>query len=828
MSIGLGEDDKGKKERKEIYLKVGEIPSSAQSDIGIGIVRIDTRKMEELGIREGDVVEIEGARRTAAIALRAYPSDIGLNIIRMDGYMRRNAGTSIGENVKVRKAEVREAKKVTLAPAEKGIILHVPSEYVKKLLKDRVMVKGDIIVPALRRNIRVFGDLSDDFFSFGLNEMRFIVVDTTPKGVVKITESTELMVLSKAVEVKEEERLPSVSYEDIGGLKDAIKKVREMIELPLKHPELFERLGVEPPKGILLYGPPGTGKTLLAKAVANEAGAHFISINGPEITSKWYGESEKKIRDIFKEAEENAPSIIFIDEIDAIAPKREDVMGEVERRIVAQLLASMDGLEKRGQVIVIGATNRPDAIDPALRRPGRFDREMEIGVPDKEGRKEILQIHTRNMPLEPEYERKEVIKVINTIIKQTKDEDLVLKLKDTVKTLRKMNAKASKDEVINALKNLPIDIREEINRRLIDNMLDELASITHGFVGADLEALVKEAAMNTLRRVLENVSLKDEKIPEEVLKNLKVKMEDFRYALKYVEPSAMREVLVEVPNVTWDDIGGLEKAKQELKEVVEWPLKYPKVFKRMGITPPKGVLLYGLPGTGKTLLAKAVANEAEANFIYIKGPEIMSKWVGESEKRIRDIFKKAKQVAPAIIFIDEIDAIAPRRGLGLGSEVTDRVLTQLLTEMDGLESLGMVSVIAATNRPDILDPAIMRAGRFDRHIFVDVPDKKARLEILKIHTSKMPLAKDVDLEEIAEMIDGYVGADIENLCREAGIIALRKNIDAKEVTKEDFLEAMKEIRPSVDKQLAKRFKERFERARKMALKDEEERLGYVG
>ncbi|NPA38674.1 MAG: CDC48 family AAA ATPase [Candidatus Nanohaloarchaeota archaeon] len=908
---------KDSKDSKEIILKVAEIPSSAQSDIGVGIVRIDTRKMEELGIKEGDVVEIEGTKKTAAIALRAYPSDIGLSIIRMDGLMRRNAGTSIGEVVKVRKATYKEAKKVVIAPADKGVIMHIPNEYLKKLLQNRIVMKGNIIMPATRRSMRLFGDNRDDFFGFGLHEMRFIVVDTVPKGIVKISELTEVKALSKAVDVVEEEKATGVSYEDIGGLKPIIKKVREMIELPLKHPELFERLGVEPPKGVLLYGPPGTGKTLIAKAVANEAGAHFISINGPEITSKWYGESEKKIRDKFKEAEEHAPSIIFIDEIDAIAPKREEVLGEVERRIVAQLLANMDGLEKRGQVVVIGATNRPDALDPALRRPGRFDREIEVGVPSVEGRKEILQIKTRTMPLFHwdydvafeiasqkvdkaksfnSYKRKikttfsdvpvdDVFEVLNAyhdyvldavrefvLSKYGKDlgdrklEELIKsesmksylkdlhdrefpyikevegsyaiiyvkdKLLELTKKLNKQQLKEKleklKEEHVNSIMHIfRLFMRnyDEIVKKSVDKMVEELAKKTHGFVGADLEALVKEAAMNTLRRVLEEFP-REEEIPEEVLAKLKVTYDDFKQALKYVEPSAMREVLVEFPNVTWSDIGGLEEIKDELREVVEWPLKYPEAFHRLGIDPAKGILLYGLPGTGKTLLAKAVANEAGANFIYIKGPEILSKWVGESERKIREIFKKARQVAPSIIFIDEIDAIAPRRGLGIGNEVTDRVLTQLLTELDGMEKLDKVVIMAATNRPDILDTALMRAGRFDRHIYVPVPDKKTRKKILEVHTKKMPLAKNVKLDELAELTDGYVGADIANLCREAALLALREDINAKEVTLEHFKKAMEKIKPSVDKKTAERFKEKFEKARKNALKEEREQLGYV-
>ncbi len=763
--VGEGRENRGSK-KKEIRLKVGEIPSSAQSDIGIGIVRIDLRRLAEIGVKEGQPVEIEGKRKTAAIALRSYPSDAGLDIIRMDGYTRRNAGVSVSETVVVRKAEIKEAKKVVLAPAQKGVVVHIPGEHMKRVLLGRVMVKGDIILPAPRRRGHPYrsdfftGFGIDELFALGFGEVLFRVVKTEPSGIVIITENTRVEVLSQSVDVAEEKgAVPVVTYEDIGGLKEAVRKVREMIELPLKHPELFERLGIEPPKGVLLYGPPGTGKTLLAKAVANESGAYFISINGPEITSKWYGESEKKIRDIFKEAEENAPSIIFIDEIDAIAPKREDVTGEVERRIVAQLLACMDGLKSRGQVIVIGATNRPDALDPALRRPGRFDREIEIGVPDRNGRLEILQIHTRNMPLADDVD------------------------------------------------------------------LEKIADITHGYVGADLAALVKEAAMSALRRVLPEINLDEDELPPEVLEKLQVTMEDFKNALMVVEPSAMREVMIEVPKVRWNDIGGLEKQKQQLREMVEWPLKHPEAFKRMGIKPPKGVLLYGPPGTGKTLLAKAVANESEANFIYIKGPEIFSKWVGESEKRIREIFRKARQVAPSIIFIDEIDAIASKRSFTTENEVMGRVVTQLLAEMDGLEGLGGVIVIGATNRPEVLDPALMRPGRFDRHIYVPPPDQKARLEILKVHTRNMPLADDVDLEKIAERTENYTGADIEALCREAALITLREKINAKKVRMRHFEEAMNVIKPSLTKNDIESFKRKIERIKELRKPEE---LGYFG
>ncbi|MGZ4856846.1 MAG: CDC48 family AAA ATPase, partial [Methanobacteriaceae archaeon] len=551
-------------------------------------------------------------------------------------------------------------------------------------------------------------------------------------GVVKITEMSDVEVQTEPVDVSKLEgvkTLVDVTYEDIGGLKEEVKKVREMIEIPLKRPELFERLGISPPKGVLMHGPPGTGKTLLAKAVANETEAHFIAIQGPEIMSKYVGGSEERLREFFEEAEENAPSIIFIDELDAIAPKREEVSGEVERRIVAQLLTLMDGLKTRGQVVVIGATNRPDSLDGALRRPGRFDREIEIGVPDKDGRREVLQIHTRGMPLD-------------------------------------------------------------------DNVdLEEMAEITHGFVGADLESLCKESAMRVLRRVLPEIKA-EEDIPPETLKKMIVKKNDFKEALKEIQPSALREVLVQVPDIKWEDIGGLENAKQELKEAVEWPLKYPDSFEKFGVRPPKGVLIYGPPGTGKTLLAKAVANESESNFIAVKGPELLSKWVGESEKGVREVFRKARQTAPTVVFFDEIDSIASTRGGGsTDSGVTQRVVNQLLTEIDGLEELQDVAVIAATNRVDIIDPALLRPGRFDRHIKVDDPNEKARLEIFKVHTKKMPLGDDVNLGYLSKNTDGFVGADIEAVCREAVMLTLREDLKAEEVTMKYFKKAMKKVKP---------------------------------
>ncbi len=732
---------------EEIRLKVA---GSRQDDVGKGIVRIDSSVMKKLGIRQGDIVEIEGNRKTVAIVDRAYPADIGLEIIRMDGLTRWNAKTSIGEYVTVRKAKVEPAVSVTLAPAEKGVVIQISPEMVKNALLGRPIVKGDVITlgGTSRRKIAFTGSPFDELirdmfevgFLTGFQDIRFVVVDVKPKGAVIITEDTEINVLPRAVEMREE-KIPEVTYEDIGGLDDAIKKIREMVELPIKHPEIFRRLGIEPPKGVLLYGPPGTGKTLLAKAVANESDAHFISIAGPEVMSKWVGEAEKKLRDIFQEAEKNAPSIIFIDEIDAIAPKRENVEGEVERRVVAQLLTLMDGLKSRGKVVVIAATNRPNDIDPALRRPGRFDREIEIGIPNRKGRLEILKIHTRNMPLADDVD------------------------------------------------------------------LEKIADITHGFVGADLAALCKEAAMNVLRRILPEINLKEgEPIPKEVLEKLVVTMKDFREALKVVRPSVMREVLIETPRVGWKNIGDLEEVKQQLKEAVEWPIKHPEIFRKMGIKPPKGILLVGPPGCGKTLLAKAVAKESEANFISIKGPEVLSKWVGESERAIREVFRRARQASPAIVFFDEIDAIASTRGRDI-SGVTEKVVAQMLTEMDGLEELSDVVVIAATNRPDIIDPALLRPGRFDRIIVVPPPDKKARLEIFKIHTKKMPLAKDVNLEKLAEMTEGYSGADIEAVCREAALMALRENLKAKEVKMKHFEEVLKKIKPSLTNVNVKAYEE---------------------
>ena len=749
---------------EETKLKVVE---ALQDDAYKGIARIDTEVMRKLGLNRGDVIKIKGERETVAIVDRAYPADIGEQIIRIDGIIRRNAKTGIGEIVTIKKSEVKEAKKITIAPAQQGIQVQGTPEVFRQGLLGRAVVKGDVVVlggAQRRRDVMSDMDLFNDIFAeafggsglgfSGFSQIRFIIVSTTPNEPVIITENTQVTLSSKAVEVSDE-KIQDITYEDIGGLDEEMRKIREMVELPLKHPEIFIRLGIEPPKGVLLHGPPGTGKTLLAKAVANESEANFILLNGPEIMSKFYGESEKRIRDIFEEAEKSAPSIIFIDEIDAIAPKREEAYGEVERRVVSQLLTMMDGLKTRGKVIVIGATNRPNAIDPALRRPGRFDREISINVPNKDGRLQILKIHTRNMPL-------------------TKD----------VK-------------------------------------LESYAEITHGFVGADLESLAKEAAMIVLRKILPKLKLKEnQEIPKEVLEQLRINDSDFRDALKMVRPSAMREVLVETPNIKWEDVGGLESVEQELKEAVEWPMKFPQSFTRLGIRPPRGILLYGPTGTGKTLLAKAVAKESQANFIQVKGPELLSMWVGKSEEGVRKVFERARQVAPCIIFFDEIDALASRRGVDAGSKVHDQVLNQILAEMDGLEELNNVIVIGATNRPDMLDSALLRPGRFDRIVLVNVPDKKGRLEIFKIHTKNMPLTKDVDFEELAEKTEGYVGADIESLAREAAMLALRKNMDAKEVNKKHFELAMAKVKASVNKEAAdhyKRVESEYLRSAKAAL-----------
>ncbi len=788
----------------EITLKVNQ---AYPSDSGRGIARLDPDAMLKLRISPGDIIEIEGRRKTVAKVWRAPKRDWGKSIIRIDRFIRENAGVGVGDIVKVRRAEYQPAKVVILAPLRKmdfrvyGMDI---GEYLKHQLLKRPVMEGDLVPLVSAPALAGFGRYNQN------QALVFVAVKTEPKGPVIIDEMTKVIYRDRPAKGFERFGKAGVTYEDIGGLKEELQKVREIIELPLRYPELFQRLGIDPPKGVLLYGPPGTGKTLIAKAVANEIGASFFTINGPEIMSKFYGESEQRLREIFEEAKENSPSIIFIDEIDAIAPRRDEVTGEVERRVVAQLLALMDGLEERGQVIVIGATNRIDAVDPALRRPGRFDREIEIGVPDREGRFEILQIHTRNMPLEPEYDRDFVLEALRALHRNYSEDgnkEIMEKLEMVYDEVKDAERKEEIKRIVESM--LPSEVVTELEREMIRAMLKYLADQTHGFVGADIEALCKEAAMKALRRYLPQIDLNADEIPIEVLESIKVTMDDFKEALKEIEPSAMREVLVEVPKITWNDVGGLEDVKREIIEAVEWPLKYPEKFKKFGIKPPKGVLLYGPPGTGKTLIAKAVANEAEANFISVKGPELLNKWLGESERAIRKIFKKARQVAPCIIFFDEIDAIAQMRGLDEGNRAVERVVNQLLTEMDGLEELEGVIVIGATNRPDILDPALLRPGRFDRLVYVRPPDKRSRLAIFKIHTRNMPLADDVDLEELAELTEGYVGADIEAICREAVMLALRENIDAEKVEMRHFLEALKKIKPSVNETMLN-FYERFE------------------
>ncbi len=825
----------------EIHLKVSE---AFQQDVGYGRARVDHQTRIDLDLSIGDVIEIEGNKKTSASVWRAHPSDEGKRIIRIDNLTRKNAGTGLGERVKVKRGEVKEAREVVLAPLmpegqriEFG--MGIDAIIRKNLLRRPITKSDEITVPG----IAFFG-----------NALPFVVVETSPHGIVLITERTVLKVKEEAAKITDEEG-PRVSYEDIGGLHDEILKVREMIELPLKHPEVFNRLGIDPPKGVLLQGPPGTGKTLIAKAVANESGASFYTINGPEIMSKFYGQSEENLRKVFDDAQKNAPSIIFLDEIDAIAPKRSEVHGEVERRVVSQLLTLMDGLKGRGKVIVIGATNLPDSLDPALRRPGRFDREIRIDVPDVKGRKEVLQIHTRGMPINSDLEeyypgdeidrevvKKLVIEGVSKIhvsdllhnISTSEDQDkktvvtnyLMVTLKKYKKDLPiqffkriikilgeeisnvlplevgeaelELGTEKQIKERLNAIIDKPDDFVKKIAREIV---LDEMADVTYGFVGADLAALAREAAMNALRRYLPEIDL-EKPIPVEMLEKMEVVMADFKNAYRGIEPSAIREFFIEVPKINWNDIGGLEEIKQSLRESVEWPLTQPEVFKRMGIEAPRGILLYGPPGTGKTLLAKAVANESKANFISIKGPEVLSKWVGESEKAVRELFKKAKQVAPTIIFLDEIDSIAPRRGrYEGGSHVTESVVNQLLTSIDGLESMEGVVVIAATNKPDILDAALLRPGRFDRLLLTPAPDLESRKQIFKIHTKGMLLSKDVDLEDFAARTEGYSGADIEGLCREAAMIALRENIDAKEVNKFHFESALKETKASITKDL---------------------------
>ena len=711
-----------------------EVAKAYPNDSGRGIARLDPDTLLHLKLSPGDIIEIEGTETTAAKVWRADRQDWNTDTVRVDGFTRQNADVGIGERVTIRKAEAEKADKLVLAPPEEASVQFGSDAagMVKRQILKRPVVERDIVP--------VMSSTNHPFMRSPGQAIPLIAIETEPEGVCLVTEDTE-------VELREEpisgfEKTGSgITYEDIGGLQSEIQRVREMVELPMKHPQIFSKLGIEPPQGVLLHGPPGTGKTLLAKAVANETSASFFSIAGPEIISKYYGESEQQLREIFEDAKEESPSISFIDELDSLAPKREDVTGEVERRVVAQLLTMMDGLETRGQVIVIAATNRVDSVDPALRRPGRFDREIEIGVPDEVGRKEVLQIHTRGMPLSD------------------------------------------------------------------DVSLDHLADETHGFVGADIESLTKEAAMKALRRYLPEIDLDEEDIPPSLIDRMIVKREDFRGALGEVEPSAMREVLVELPKISWEDVGGLTDAKQQVKESVEWPLSSPERFDRMGVDAPKGVLLYGPPGTGKTLMAKAVANETNANFISVRGPQLLSKWVGESEKAIRQTFRKARQVNPTIIFFDELDSLAPSRGQEMGNNVSERVVNQLLTELDGLEEMGDVMVIGATNRPDMIDPALLRSGRFDRLVMIGQPDQEGRERILEIHTRNTPLAPDVSLREIAEITDGYVGSDLEGIAREAAIEALRDDETATEVEMKHFRRAMEAVRPTITEDLMAYYEE---------------------
>jgi transitional endoplasmic reticulum ATPase len=698
------------------------VAKAIPSDVGHGRARVPFDN--DLNLKPGDIIEIEGERKTAAIVWRCRPEDANLGVIRVDGIIRKNAGVSLGDRAGIRKVEVQPCQKLVLSPvmAKQQKVRFGPGieGFARRGLNKRPVVAGDrIFIPGMT----LFAEA-----------LPFAIVQTNPKGIVQVLPDSEIIIKEDAVDQEEQDLVQTISYEDIGGIGDQLQKVREMIELPLKHPILFRRLGIDPPRGVLLHGPPGTGKTLIAKAVASETKAHFTSINGPEIISKYYGESEKQLREIFDEAAANAPAIIFIDELDSIAPKREDVTGEVERRVVAQLLTLLDGMGGRDNVVVIGATNRRDAIDQALRRPGRFDRELEIGVPDKIGRGEILEIHTRDMPISDDYD----------------------------------------------------------SEWLLEN--------TYGFVGADISALVRESAMKALRRYLPEIDLDEEQISPEVIEKMEVRMSDFKEAVKEIEPSALREIYIEVPEVTWDEVGGLEDIKERLKESIEWPLTMPEKFDHFGIKPPRGIMLFGAPGTGKTLIAKAIANEAKANFITIKGPELISKWVGESEKAVREVFKKAKQSSPSIVFLDEFESIAGMRrsNSGDGSDVMNRVVNQLLSSMDGVEGMEGVIVVAATNRPEMIDPALLRSGRFERVLHIPPPDRDSLKAILSIHSKDMPLGR-FKLEDLASKMDNYTGADIEAVCREAALIAMRD--EKKTVSKKHFVQAIDRVRPTVNEDM---------------------------
>ncbi len=723
-----------------------QVANARPEDSGRGLARVPRALMQKLGIGEGDVIEISGKRSTVSIAVFPYPEDEGLDVLRLDGLQRANAGVGSGDFVKIARAESKPAQRVVFAPAQQNLVLQGSGEALKRSFVGRPFIAGDVVATHGQQRVDQ-GNMPPQLRqmlaapTFALQEIRLQVVSTTPKGIVHIDADTEVELRSEYEEPVALRRA-DVNYDDLGGMTGVIDELREMVELPLRYPELFTGLGVDPPRGVLLHGPPGTGKTRLARAVANESDAEFYLINGPEIFSAGYGESEKKLREIFEQAQKTAPSIIFIDEIDSIARKREQVQGEAEKRIVAQLLTLMDGMEARANVVVIAATNRPEAIDEALRRPGRFDREITVGVPDERGRREILGIHTRGMPL---------------------------------------------DEKVD---------------------LSELARTTYGFVGADLAALAREAAIEAVRRIMPKLDLEERAIPPEVLEEVRVTRDDFLNALKRVQPSAMREVMVQAPNVRWEDLGGLEAAISKLKDGVELPLKDPEAFRRLGIRPAKGFLLYGPPGTGKTLLAKAVARESEANFMATKSSDLLSKWYGESEQQISKLFARARQVAPCVIFIDELDALVPARKSG-GNEpaVTDRVVNTLLAEMDGLEELNSVVVIGATNRPNLIDPALLRPGRLDELIYVPVPDEKGRRIILGIHTRKMPLDKDVDLDALASRTERFTGADLEDLVRRAGMVALRRSLKAKKVEMEDFETALKDTRASVTPEMEKEYEQ---------------------